>query len=110
MQWNGTLGQRHRHINSDYLYVSPLIDGYGIWSDAFQQNLFQDAQDTLTSVLASTNISSVDFALMQPQARHDILVYDSLDNLAHPGNVAQSETTGLLPNTALTRYSGFKME
>ncbi|WP_457778426.1 YSIRK-type signal peptide-containing protein, partial [Streptococcus uberis] len=100
MQWNGTLGQRHRHINSDYLYVSPLIDGYSIWSDAFQQNLFQDARDTLTTVLASTNISSVDFAIMQPQARHDILVYDSLDNLAHPGNVAQSETTGLLPNTA----------
>ncbi|MCC9862512.1 YSIRK-type signal peptide-containing protein, partial [Streptococcus agalactiae] len=24
LKWNGTIGQKHRHINEDYLYVSPI--------------------------------------------------------------------------------------
>lgn len=25
MQWNGTLGQRHRHINTEYMYLYPVV-------------------------------------------------------------------------------------
>lgn len=35
MAWNGTIGQKHRHINQDYMYVVPLIDNYNVWSNAF---------------------------------------------------------------------------
>lgn len=35
LAWNGTLGQKNRHINGNYMYVMPLIDNYNIWNDAF---------------------------------------------------------------------------
>ncbi|MGK0555339.1 YSIRK-type signal peptide-containing protein, partial [Macrococcus capreoli] len=98
MQWNGTLGQKHRHINEEYMYITPLVDNYAIWSDNFQTNMFENANDTLTTSLASDNISSVDFALLAPQPMHDVLVFDTAATFAKPGDVVQSTTAGLLPN------------
>ncbi|MCE4958062.1 Rib/alpha-like domain-containing protein, partial [Macrococcoides caseolyticum] len=98
MQWNGTLGQKHRHINEEYMYITPLVDNYAIWSDNFQTNMFENANDTLTTSLASDNISSVDFALLAPQPMHNVIQYDTNDTFGTPGTVVQSETAGLLPN------------
>ncbi|TDM45043.1 YSIRK-type signal peptide-containing protein, partial [Macrococcoides goetzii] len=98
MAWNGTLGQKHRHINEEYMYVSPLINDYAIWSDNFQTNMFENAADSLTFSLSSDNISSVDFALLAPQPMHDVLVYDSSSNFATIGTTVESTTGGLLPS------------
>ncbi|MGX0462816.1 hypothetical protein ACUW6T_002331, partial [Staphylococcus hominis] len=102
MAWNGTIGQKHRHINSDYVYVTPLVDDYAIWSNNFQTNMFEGLSDDLLpigpSAQSSYNTSGVDFALLAPQPMHDITNYDSTDKLARPGDTAESRTGGLLPN------------
>ncbi|WP_218117667.1 Rib/alpha-like domain-containing protein, partial [Staphylococcus sp. HMSC34C02] len=102
MAWNGTIGQKHRHINSDYVYVTPLVEGYAIWSNNFQTNMFEGLSDDILpigpSAQSSYNTSGVDFALLAPQPMHDITNYNSTDELARPGDTAQSRTGGLLPN------------
>ncbi|WP_269724681.1 YSIRK-type signal peptide-containing protein, partial [Staphylococcus aureus] len=102
MAWNGTIGQKHRHINSDYVYVTPLVDDYAIWSNNFQTNMFEGLSDDLLPIgpnaQSSYNTSGVDFALLAPQPMHDITNYNSTDKLARPGDTAKSRTGGLLPN------------
>ena len=102
MDWNGTIGQKHRHINSDYVYVTPLVDDYAIWSNNFQTNMFEELSDDVLpigpSAQSSYNTSGVDFALLAPQPMHDITNYNSTDELARPGDTAESRTGGLLPN------------
>ncbi|MDT0724229.1 YSIRK-type signal peptide-containing protein, partial [Staphylococcus haemolyticus] len=102
MAWNGTIGQKHRHINSDYVYVTPLVDDYAIWSNNFQTNMFEGLSDDLLPIgpnaQSSYNTSGVDFALLAPQPMHDITNYNSTDELARPGDTAESRTGGLLPN------------
>ncbi|WP_194434690.1 Rib/alpha-like domain-containing protein, partial [Staphylococcus muscae] len=102
MQWNGTLGQRHRHINSDYMYVTALIDDYAIWSNNYQNNMFttadagRDIHDA--QMLTSANGSNQNFAALAPQPMHDVLDYDSDKKFAIPGDEVQSKSGGLLPS------------
>ena len=102
MKWNGTIGQKHRHINTDYVYTTVLVDNYAIWSNNYQSNMFEGTSDGLLPVgpssLAAANISNTNFALIAPQPMHDVLVYDNANNFAKPGNTAESTTGGLLPN------------
>ncbi|KAA9254937.1 Rib/alpha-like domain-containing protein [Streptococcus anginosus] len=102
MKWNGTVGQKHRHINTDYVYTTVLVNDYAIWSNNYQSNMFEGTSDgTLpvgSSSLASANISNTNFALVTPQPMHDVLVYDNTEKFAKPGNTAESKTGGLMPN------------
>lgn len=88
MKWNGTIGQKHRHINTDYVYATVLVNNYAIWSNNYQSNMFEGTSDAALPVgpssLASANISNTNFVLVAPQPMHDILVYDNTDNLAKP--------------------------
>ncbi|MGV3031055.1 YPDG domain-containing protein, partial [Streptococcus suis] len=98
MAWNGTLGQKHRHINADYVYVSPVVSDYAVWSKNFQNNTFESVNDSNVNALASYNTSTTDFALLAPQPMHDVLVKDTVSNFGFPGDVVESRTGGLLPN------------
>ena len=102
MKWNGTIGQKYRHINTDYVYATVLVDDYAIWSNNYQSNMFEGTSDAVLPVgpssLAAANISNTNFALIAPQPMHDILVYDNSDNFAKPGNTAESTTGGLMPS------------
>ncbi|MBS4457032.1 YPDG domain-containing protein, partial [Aerococcaceae bacterium zg-A91] len=101
--WNGTgVKQKHRHINSDYMYVSPLIDNYAMWSNNYQNNLFTNADDGRgihkAEMLVGANGSKHHFAAIAAQPMHDVLKYDTNKNYAKPGDVAQTKSGGLLPN------------
>ena len=102
MKWNGTIGQKYRHINTDYVYTTVLVDDYAIWSNNYQTNMFEGTSDAVLPVgpssLAGVNISNTNFALIAPQPMHDVLVYDNADNFAKPGNTAESTTGGLMPS------------
>ncbi|MDY4762390.1 YPDG domain-containing protein [Streptococcus thoraltensis] len=102
MQWNGTLGQRHRHINSDYMYVTAMIDDYAIWSNNYQNNMFTSASTGAdifdAKMLSSANGSNQNFIALAPQPMHDVLVYDSVDHYAVPGDTAESKSGGFLPS------------
>ena len=102
LKWSGAIGQKHRHINTDYVYTTVLVDNYAIWSNNYQSNMFEGTSDGLLPVgpssLAAANISNTNFALIAPQPMHDVLVYDNANNFAKPGNTAESTTGGLLPN------------
>ena len=102
MKWNGTIGQKYRHINTDYVYATVLVDDYAIWSNNYQSNMFEGTSDAVLPVgpssLAAANISNTNFALIAPQPMHDILVYDNSDHFAKPGNTAESTTGGLMPS------------
>ncbi|WP_304653021.1 Rib/alpha-like domain-containing protein [uncultured Ligilactobacillus sp.] len=97
LAWNGTLGQKNRHINGNYMYVMPLIDNYNIWNDAFTNNMFQNANSFLTSVGTGYNYGSVNFALLNPQPMVDILDYDTGSNHAFAGDKVNSVVGGLFP-------------
>ncbi|MGV3322623.1 YPDG domain-containing protein, partial [Streptococcus hyovaginalis] len=98
MAWNGTVGQKHRHINADYVYVSPVVTDYAVWSKNFQNNTFESVNDNNVNALAAYNTSTTDFALLAPQPMHDVLVKDTVSNFGFPGDVVESRTGGLLPN------------
>ena len=102
MAWNGTVGQKHRHINWQYMYVSPLIKRYNMWGNTSANNMFNDLSGTLLPIgpesLAGGNIRNVNFAFLAAQPMHDIKKYDTRNNYAKAGDVAENETSGLLPN------------
>ena len=102
MKWSGAIGQKHRHINTDYVYATVLVNDYAIWSNNYQSNMFEGTSDAVLPVgpssLAGANISNTNFALIAPQPMHDILVYDNSDHFAKPGNTAESTTGGLMPS------------
>ena len=100
MQWNGTLGQRHRHINKDYMYLYPVVgDNRDLWMGNYQDNMFQPADGGgLGESLESDNISQQNFALLTPRPMHDVFNYDNTSAIAAPGDTAKSKTTGLVPN------------
>ncbi len=50
MKWNGTLGQKYRHINTDYVYATVLVDDYAIWSNNYQSNMFEGTSDAVLPV------------------------------------------------------------
>ncbi|MDK4231234.1 Rib/alpha-like domain-containing protein, partial [Corynebacterium tuberculostearicum] len=100
MQWNGTLGQRHRHINADYMYLYPVVgDNRDLWMGNYQDNMFQPSHGgNLGIELESANISVQNFALLTPRPIHDVFNYDNTSSIAAPGDTAKSKTTGLVPN------------
>ena len=100
MQWNGTLGQRHRHINTDYMYLYPVVgDNRDLWMGNYQDNMFQPPHGgNLGIELESANISVQNFALLTPRPIHDVFNYDDTSSIAAPGDTAKSKTTGLVPN------------
>ncbi len=99
MAWNGTIGQKHRHINQDYMYVTPLIDNYNVWSNGFPSNIFQNPADKfLTMVQTSYNIGAINYAIMAPQPIIDALNYDaSGEHNAFAGDKVEATIGGLLP-------------
>ena len=100
MQWNGTAGQRHRHINADYMYLYPVVgDNRDLWMGNYQDNMFQPSNELfLGQANTSANISVQNFALLTPRPIHDIFNYDNTSSIAAPGDTAKSKTTGLVPN------------
>ncbi|WP_344693468.1 Rib/alpha-like domain-containing protein, partial [Ligilactobacillus murinus] len=99
MVWNGTAGQKYRHINQDYMYITPLIDNYNVWSNAFPSNIFQNPADKfLPMVDPGYNIKSINYAIMAPQPMIDALNYDaSGDHNAFAGDKVEATIGGLLP-------------
>ncbi|MFW9222243.1 YPDG domain-containing protein [Corynebacterium striatum] len=100
MQWNGTLGQRHRHINTEYMYLYPVVgDNRDLWMGNYQDNMFQPPHGgNLGIELAAANISVQHFALLTPRPNHDVFNFDNASHTAAPGDTAKSKTTGLVPN------------
>ena len=104
LKWNGTIGQKHRHINADYVYTTVLVDNYAIWSNNYQSNMFEktsylDYVAPAGPVLpVGQNAFNTNFALVAPQPMHDVLVYDNDKTFAKPGNTAESTTGGLMPS------------
>lgn len=103
MAWNGTIGQKHRHINQDYMYVASLIDNYNIWSNTSQNNMFAlldgSAKPVGPSNLASGNIYNVNFAAIVAKPAHAVKTYDALSNFAPAGTKVENSSEGLLPST-----------
>ncbi|WP_181566455.1 Rib/alpha-like domain-containing protein [Aerococcus tenax] len=103
MAWNGTIGQKHRHINQDYMYVASLIDNYNIWSNTSQNNVFAlldgAAKPVGPSNLASGNISDVNFAAIVAKPAHAVKTYDAQSNFAPAGTKVENSSEGLLPST-----------
>ncbi|MCR1891804.1 Rib/alpha-like domain-containing protein, partial [Ligilactobacillus murinus] len=99
MAWNGTAGQKYRHINQDYMYVTPLIDNYNVWSNGFPSNIFQNPADKfLTMVQPAYNIGAINYAIMAPQPMIDALNYDaSGEHNAFAGDKVEATIGGLLP-------------
>ncbi|MDK8877831.1 YPDG domain-containing protein [Corynebacterium striatum] len=100
MQWNGTVGQRHRHINTEYMYLYPVVgDNRDLWMGNYQDNMFQPPHGgNLGIELASANISVQHFALLTPRPNHDVFNFDNASHTAAPGDTAKSKTAGLVPN------------
>ena len=100
MQWNGTLGQRHRHINEDYMYLYPVVgDNRDLWMGNYQDNMFQPSYGGELGIEnESANISVQNFALLTPRPIHDVFNYDNTSSIAAPRDTAKSKTTGLVPN------------
>ncbi|MCG7461976.1 YPDG domain-containing protein, partial [Corynebacterium sp. ACRPF] len=100
MQWDGIAGQRHRHINVDYMYLYPVVgDNRDLWMGNYQDNMFQPSHGgNLGIENTSANISVQNFALLTPRPIHDVFNYDNTSSIAAPGDTAKSKTTGLVPN------------
>ncbi|APR60145.1 hypothetical protein BTZ13_02545 [Staphylococcus condimenti] len=103
MAWNGTIGQKHRHINSDYMYIVPIIENTPTFSNNYYNNMFTTADVSRdindAKMLSSYNGSSQDFAFVTTNPMHDISVEGSDAEVAKPGDVLVSKTDGLFPGT-----------
>ncbi|MEO5309265.1 Rib/alpha-like domain-containing protein, partial [Corynebacterium sp. c3Ub_189] len=99
-QWNGTSLKRDFHINTDYMYLYPIVgDNRDLWMGNYQDNMFQPPHGgNLGIELAGANISVQNFALLTPRPIHDVFNYDNTSSIAAPGDTAKSKTTGLVPN------------
>ncbi|MCQ4609738.1 putative Ig domain-containing protein [Corynebacterium sp. CCUG 61414] len=87
-----------RHINTDYMYIYPNIDGRDVKNSAFVANMFMNYGDQGT-VIAGANMNGLQFPLMTAQPIFDIPEYNSYDNKGRPGSKVTTKTSGLLPNT-----------
>ncbi|UXR69431.1 Ig-like domain-containing protein [Staphylococcus sp. IVB6246] len=97
--WGSNIGQKHRHINTDYVYMTTLVEDYPVWSNAYQDNMFESiTDDDAQSATAGLSNYAVFFALIADTPEHDILTYDSVNNTATVGDTAESKTSGLIPN------------
>ncbi|WP_114604534.1 putative Ig domain-containing protein, partial [Staphylococcus sp. EZ-P03] len=101
MAWNGTIGQKHRHINSDYMYITPLVDGVATFGNNYYNNMFTSANVSAdlhdAKMLASYSGYEQNFSFITTNPMHDISVEGSTDEVAKPGDVLVSQTEGLFP-------------
>ncbi|MGX7350280.1 Rib/alpha-like domain-containing protein, partial [Dolosicoccus paucivorans] len=102
MAWNGTVGQKHRHINQDYMYIAPLVENTVIYSNNSRYNMFanpdisRDLNDS--KMLSSYNGKRQDFTLLVTNPMHKVTIENSTEEVAKPGDVLVSQTGGLFPN------------
>ncbi|WP_300048807.1 Rib/alpha-like domain-containing protein [Trueperella sp.] len=98
MAWNGTLGQKHRHINKDYMYVFPVInDGQEVYRNSYNANLFMPQGNERSTYNVSDNMSTTNFVLLSGRPNHNVTNFDTTTKVAAIGDTAVSETTGLIP-------------
>ena len=90
------IGKR-RHINTDYMYIYPRIEGRDVKNSAFPMNMFQNYADSGT-VIAGANMNGLQFPLMSAQPIFDIPEYNSYDNKGRAGSEVTTKAAGLMPN------------
>ena len=90
------IGKR-RHINTDYMYIYPRIEGRDVKNSAFPMNMFQNYADSGT-VIAGANMNGLQFPLMSAQPIFDIPEYNSYDNKGRAGSKVTTKAAGLMPN------------
>ncbi|WOH94415.1 YPDG domain-containing protein [Corynebacterium urealyticum] len=99
---NGQSGSKH--VNYEYMYVSPVLpDGVDAQMDVTQTAMFQDTGrfPAYTSIERTADSQiNLDFTLRQTSRGFDVLEYNTTDNPAAPGDKVETETFGLIPNTA----------
>ena len=97
MKWNGTIGQKHRHINYDYSYVYPLVENQNVWMKMFQDNMFQTTNEIGGTLGEGYAIAGLQFAILAPQPQHNVNEYDTNNNIASPNTTVTTATKGLTP-------------
>ncbi|MCZ2118246.1 hypothetical protein NUI01_11230, partial [Corynebacterium sp. MC-17D] len=88
---------KRRHINTDYMYIYPRIEGRDVKNSAFPMNMFQNYQDQ-GAIAAGFNMNGLQFPLMSAQPIFDIPEYDSANNKGRAGSKVTTKTAGLMPN------------
>ena len=88
---------KKRHINVDYMYIYPRIEGRDVKNSAFPMNMFQNFKDQ-GDILEGTDMSGLQFPLMTAQPIFDIPEYNSYDNKGRAGSKVSTKTAGLIPN------------
>ncbi|STD70329.1 hypothetical protein [Corynebacterium renale] len=59
---------KKRHVNTDYMYVYPLVEGYGVRMSSFPVNMFQDVRSTGSpKVDPGVTINGVHFPIITAQ-------------------------------------------
>ncbi|STD03509.1 Rib/alpha-like domain-containing protein [Corynebacterium renale] len=108
---------KKRHINTDYMYVYPLVDGHDVRMSSFPVNMFQDVRSTGgPNVNPGVTINGVDFPIITAQPLFAIPEHNSYDNKGRQGSRVTTRATGLIPNTDYairwyaTNSSGNKVE
>ncbi|WP_210398532.1 Rib/alpha-like domain-containing protein, partial [Corynebacterium sp. HMSC27B11] len=98
---------RSKHINYEYMYVSPVLpEGVDSNMDSSQSAMFQNIMRTSMvhavsgGLHAGNYINDLDFSLRQTSRGFDVTPYNATDKPAAPGDTAKTDTFGLTPNTA----------
>ncbi|WP_421628658.1 Ig domain-containing protein [Corynebacterium pseudogenitalium] len=89
---------KRRHINTDYMYIYPKIEGRDVKNSAFPMNMFQNYEDQ-GGMTAGYNMVGLQFPLMSAQPIFDIPEYNSYDNKGRAGSKVTTKTAGLVPNS-----------
>ncbi len=91
---------KRRHINTDYMYIYPRIEGRDVKNSSYPVNMFQNFTDASDAVnLEGANMRGLKFPLMSAQPLFDIPEYNSYDNKGRAGSEVTTKTAGLMPNT-----------
>ncbi|RUQ12563.1 hypothetical protein D8M31_06085, partial [Corynebacterium genitalium] len=98
--FNGASLSDVRHINTDYMYIYPRIEGRDVKNSSYPVNMFQNFTDAgAVANLAGANMRGLKFPLMSAQPLFDIPEYNSYDNKGRAGSKVTTKTAGLMPNT-----------
>ncbi|OFT26237.1 hypothetical protein HMPREF3172_04485 [Brevibacterium sp. HMSC08F02] len=102
-----TSNLRSKHINYEYMYVSPVLpEGVDSNMDSSQSAMFQNImRASMVHAVsggghAGNYIDNLDFSLRQTSRGFDVTPYNTTDKPAAPGDTAKTDTFGLTPNTA----------
>ncbi|RAI79138.1 hypothetical protein BFS35_012355, partial [Macrococcoides goetzii] len=93
--WDFTVNPflKDRHINTDYIYLTTLVENYNVWSNSFQNNMFEPIGDSDANTGFNSSVNN-QIALLANTPMHDVLV-----DTAAIGDTVNTRTDGLLPNT-----------